>query len=467
MESTAPAANGWLARTNAPPAVVGLVARARWLITETPLLAVVAAIVLGLFDISAKSMWLDEAFSVTVTQQPTLDMLAYLARYEIDKSPYYIALQPWTFLGTSELAVRSLSVLFGVGAVVVTFYVARRFGVAWLAALVLAVSPSFVEFEQETRGYMMLIFWSALSTLEFIRMTERFTTARAVVYVALAALIIYVHPLGALVIVAHGVATLLFVAPEQRRRILLTFVPIVLAWLPMAVFAFVYRAKIGWIPPLTTESVLRDLMTAGGGPVVAGALLILIVIGARRDLPTVWLVVPIVGTLLISVVVEPALQAKYVLGALPAGAIIASRNRPAAVAVLLALSLIGTWNWYENGRKDDWRDGAAYVASQVQPGDGVVFASPNMRLPFGYYAKVADPLYPSKPWTDRYLPYGPDDSQADVAGIEARDRIWLVEGHGRYAPPEVRQALEPYQVVLTKDYGGSGPFITLLERQPA
>jgi mannosyltransferase len=465
MADTAPTPADWTSRISRSPALLRLLGILRWAFTETPLLGVIAATILGLYRIGEKSIWLDEAFSIQVTQQPTLDMLGYLARFEIDKSPYYIALQPWTALGTGEAVVRSLSVVFGVLAVVATFAVAKRFGAGWLAALILAVHPSFVEFEQETRGYTMLIFWSALSTLAFVRLTERFTLPRAAAYVVLAALIIYVHPLGALIVVAHGLATLLWVAPELRRRVLATFVPVALLWLPMLVFAFVWRAKISWIAPLTADSVASDLMTAAGGPLVGGALLVLVVAAARRDLPSVWLVAPIIGTLLISVVVEPALQAKYVLGTLPAAAIIASRNKAAPVAVLLILSLYGTWTWYETGRKDDWRDGAALVASLAQPGDGVVFGSPNMRLPFGYYAfGTGDPLYPARPWSERYLPYGADDQQSDVGGINSHNRIWLVEGHGRYLPPEVQSALAPFRVVLEHDYGGSGPFIQLLVR---
>ncbi len=60
--------------------------------------------------------------------------------------------------------------------------------------------------------------------------------------------------------------------------------------------------------------------------------------------------------------------------------------------------------------------------------------------------------------------YVRSDNPYDLAGIAAHDRIWLVEGHGRYMPPEVRAALAPLRKSVTHDYGGSGPSISLLVR---
>ena len=55
------------------------------------------------------------------------------------------------------------------------------------------------------------------------------------------------------------------------------------------------------------------------GHLLAGSYLMLIANKVRRDVFSLWLVVPIAGTLLISVLLQPVLLAKYMIGVLPAG----------------------------------------------------------------------------------------------------------------------------------------------------
>jgi mannosyltransferase len=430
-----------------------------------PLIPALVAAALGLYRIGDKSIWLDEAFSVAVARLPTSELLLYLWRSELHASPYYVALHPWLVLGEGEAQVRALSVVFGVVAVLATYAVGRRYGVAFPAALVLAVAPYFVQFEQEARGYTLLAAWSAISTLAYLRLIEQPGRLRGAVYLATAGAIIYVHPLGAFVVVAHGLMTLLRAAPPLRWRMMALFGLIAVAWLPMVRFAASHREKIAWIEPPTPLSVTQDLIALGGGALVAGALVILLAFGFRRDLTALWLLVPIAGTLLISLTIQPALQPKYLIGVLPAAAIIAARNRPVALVILIALSLVAVGDWYVNGTKDDWRSGAAWVEEQLEPGDGIAFASANMRLAFGYYAKIGEPVYAAIPWGEHY-PFG-QGAPLDLDAIAQKQRIWLVQGHGRDAPAALWQALEQFEVASSRDWGRSGPYIELLVRGPS
>ena len=241
MSTTAP--TSWLA---ARPRLATLVDR----LTATPAIPVLIAIVLGLYRIGDKSIWLDEGVSVAIARAPTAEMVHYLRTIELHASPFYIVLHPWTFLGTSEAAVRSLAVVFGVVAVLATWAVGRRYGVAFGAALILSVTPVFIQYEQEARGYTMLMATSALSTLLFLRLTERWTWVRALLYVLSGGLLIYVQPIGAFVVVAHGLAVLFFRPRTEWRRLLPLFVPIIVLWVPMIRFAMRSGDRIAWIQPI-------------------------------------------------------------------------------------------------------------------------------------------------------------------------------------------------------------------------
>jgi hypothetical protein len=270
---------------------------------------------------------------------------------------------------------------------------------------------------------------------------------------------IYIQPLGALVIVAHGL-WFLKVPRAAQRQLLVVYVLVGLAWLPMIRFAISHNDRIGWIPPLTAAGTVDYLVALGGGLVAAVVLATLVVIGVRRDLVTLWLVVPIVGTIVISLLIQPTMQAKYMIGVLPAAAIIAARARPVAILVLIVVSLVAVGSWYVDGVKDDWRSGVAWVESQAQPTDGMIFSPSYVRQPFEYYGEVGVPLFPSIPWDGTYVSsMGLDISPPAEAGT---DRVWIVEGLGPPASAEVMALVDGYEEAASARFGSLGPWIKLM-----
>ena len=248
-------------------------------------------------------------------------------------------------------------------------------------------------------------------------------------------------------IVAHAIGLLIFVPRPLKWRLAAVFVPIAVLWIPMLLFAMRRSDAISWIPPTTPQLIADSAVAIFGGPLLLGMVLVMLAIGMRRDHPAIWLIVPIVGTLAITYLVQPVLQPKYVIAVLPAAAIILARNRPVAIAVLLAVSLVGVGNWYAFGEKDDWRGAAAWVTSELRPTDGIVFEPSFLRPAFDYYAGDVDPL-------DR------------SANIETRDRVWLVQGHIPYdqVSEAVKEELSGFEVVEARDFGPDMVRITLMER---
>ena len=87
---------------------------------------VVFAIVLRFYDISAKDVWCDEANSVIIAE---LNPSGIIARMSHDASPplYYLLLHSWMYaFGETELALRSLSVLFGMMLIIALYFIGKR-----------------------------------------------------------------------------------------------------------------------------------------------------------------------------------------------------------------------------------------------------------------------------------------------------------------------------------------------------
>jgi hypothetical protein len=432
-------------------------------LTQTPAIPAVIAGVLGVLTIGSKSIWNDEAFAVAMGHLPTVDLLVYLWRNEMTGSPHTLLLHAWLWLGDGEAQVRLLSVVFGVIAVLATYAVGRRFGVGFSAALLLAVFPFFIQYEQEARGYTMLAAWTSISTLAYLRLREQPSRLRAGVYIFAAVAAIYVQPFAGVVVGAHALATLLWAPPDIRKRLLVVYIPVVVGWLPMLRWILLNRDKLYWIPDLTPGLAVDYLVALSGGLILAVVVGVLLIVGARRDVVTLWLLAPVTAAIVLSILVTPVVYPRYLIGMLPAAAIIVARNRPVLVASVVALSLVGVVSWYVDGQKDDWRSGAAWVSAQVQPTDGMVFLPHWDRVPFAYYATVGEPLYPSTPWTDRYMPAM--GLHIDIPAGADNPRIWLFKEHAdSVAPPDVGAILSVYSTFETRQIGLDGPYISLLVR---
>ncbi|MBI3286892.1 MAG: glycosyltransferase family 39 protein, partial [Chloroflexi bacterium] len=116
-------------------------------------------IALRLFRLGDQSLWLDEAFSVTLSRKPVLEMLRLIVLSDSHPPLYYLLLHFWMILGDSEVLVRLLSALLS-GASILTMYALGRamysHSVGLTAALILALSPFHIWYAQEARMYALL-----------------------------------------------------------------------------------------------------------------------------------------------------------------------------------------------------------------------------------------------------------------------------------------------------------------------
>ena len=130
------------------------------------LLIVALWLAVGFYNLDVKSLSYDEGFAIYLAQMPIADMVRATAS-DIHPPLYYLLLHGWmNFFGDSVFAVRSLSVIFAAGAVVVTYFVGRtlfdkRVGV--LSALLFSVSVFELQLSQEARMYSLMVLLACTS----------------------------------------------------------------------------------------------------------------------------------------------------------------------------------------------------------------------------------------------------------------------------------------------------------------
>ena len=433
--------------------------------------------VLVLYALGDKDLANDEATSYFIAQLDWSPLWESLATSEANASLFYVSLKGWLGLGDSEFVLRLLPALFAVVSSPALYLLARRlFGSirAVAASALMSVNVLFVSHAQEVRGYSLSVMLATLSTLFFVKAVLDKTTWTFVAYALVGGLSLYAHFFAAFVLTAH-LLSLLFLKRDQIpiRGLATSYVGIALLAAPLAYFIlFRNVGQVDWIPEPSVGQLHTALVqltgNGGNGMLVAyGVLTGVTLIGAVFGLSTkrgdvglwgcglsfLWLSIPIIGGFALSYV-QPVFQSRYLLVAVPGVALCAVlglsvlRPAPVAIAAFAVLAVLTAMNldeWYSAGSTDNWRAKTEIVLDNARSGDGIVFYSPTILRPFGYYAgyytdEESSPptlpriLYPGDQWLGysktRFSPaYG-----RIVAESARHARVWLVTGYTSDAP---------------------------------
>ena len=122
------------------------------------LLIVSVALFLFTYQLGTESFWIDEILSVESARGPL----------NLNRPLYFVLLRFWMLLGQSDVWLRSLSVLFGFGSVVLTYCLGRKLAsrtAGQMSALLMALSPLVINHSQEVRFYMMSTFLGLAGSL--------------------------------------------------------------------------------------------------------------------------------------------------------------------------------------------------------------------------------------------------------------------------------------------------------------
>ncbi|MDQ1521388.1 MAG: mannosyltransferase, partial [Actinomycetota bacterium] len=418
-----------------------------------------------LFDLGAKSVWQDEAYTWSAVSRSWSGFVALVRGTESQNLLYSGLMFLWVRVGDTEAFLRLPSAVFAI-LTVPAMYLAgralfdRRVGV--VAALLFAVNANAVQFGQEARAYTLAMLLGALSIAGFATAVRRPSRKAWFGWVVPSALLIFTHPYAIFVVVAE-LTSLLFLRPlgAARRRFATGALVIGLVAAPMLVLLATQEdstSTAGLPPAAESARYVTGLFGKAGMPLVL-AWLALLAYGAwatvrawpsasrvtRWQLATVWclplVTISLVGAIALALDV---LRPPHVLIALPAfvlaGAASLCRVRShrwfvGTIALIVALSLVGVVKWDVSRPKQGWRAATAYVLEHASPGDAVVFAADIGRIPFEYYARhdrrrdALVPAYPAAPWGT----WGTGDQHnvfpgpRDMARISATNRrIWIV-----------------------------------------
>ena len=142
-------------------------------ITTTLLwLILLLAAVLRFFRIGTQSLWADEGNSFAMAQR-SLREITTRAAADIHPPLYYWLLSLWTkVFGNSEIALRSLSALWGLMLVWLVYQIASRLfdkRTALIAAFFAAINPFLIFYSQEARMYEQLAALAALLFYGLVR----------------------------------------------------------------------------------------------------------------------------------------------------------------------------------------------------------------------------------------------------------------------------------------------------------
>lgn len=356
----------------------------------------IVGLVLRIYELDAKSFWLDEGYTYRATSK---SVWALLSTREIANSVqpplYHILLRFWTAcFGESEIAFRSLAVVFGTIAIPFTGLIGkelcdRRTGL--LAACLIAVMVFPIWYSQEARNYAFFLAATTSSFYFYVRALRNGGRHLWVGYVLCTLVMLYSHYYALFLCLAQNLHAVWFyrhhttVMRNWRQAqlfVVVGFAPWLIGFL-RDIYDTLYANPgiIGFIPrptPATLVELLRGYVAFWTHPwwlwlFVALAMLGLIPVTAARPassqpkkprqlrigqfrrwhlklddpertaLLLLWLSCPILIPFVLSLFIKPFLWPRYTIAAVPAFYILIAwgvRRLPAPTLQTLALVLI-------------------------------------------------------------------------------------------------------------------------------
>ncbi len=276
--------------------------------------------------LAARSLWVDEAFSLHIAASGPGQIVNTSRHSEPHPPGYYLLLWGWQRLaGSGFVLARLPSVFFGLLAVLLTWFVGRSVWGDWAglaAAAVVAFHPFQVFASNEVRMYALLTAAGLAATFALLEaIQDPQCTRKWLLYGVLAAAVGYVSYYGFLLLVGHAAGAGVWAARSRTWRgpavavgvALLCYAPWLPWLLPSATSNPVpWRPPVSWSYPLgllATQTFGGHLLGSpayhGGGPVtvqwlaLAVSFAVVLAVGLARSargeagslvLATAWLV---------------------------------------------------------------------------------------------------------------------------------------------------------------------------------
>lgn len=167
-----------------------------------------AYILISLGNVTRSGLWFDESFSAYLTRFNLIDITKYTAA-DVHPPMYYWLLKIWSLIfGQSELALRSLSIAFGVLAILIAAkLISKMFGrgPGSVSVILMALSPMFLRYGDEARMYTLVVVICLAATYVLIEAVKTNRRAKWTQYGLLVALGMWTHYFTAVVWISHWI----------------------------------------------------------------------------------------------------------------------------------------------------------------------------------------------------------------------------------------------------------------------
>ena len=360
-----------------------------WLLPTLLMLAV------GLIRIGWPALWEDELATSGMASVSWSRMWQVLHHTDATLGAYYALMHLWVSLvGGSDVMLRLPSALAMAASAGLTARLGTRLAsprVGLLSGLVFAVLPTTSRYAQEARPYALVVFAAVLCSLALVRVLDQPGVGRLLAYALATALLGLLHAIALLLIPAHALVVLA-VRRSVMPRWLLAAGAGVLPALPALYLGVHQTAQVAWVGPPTSSSLTAYPAVLLGSAVGAGMILALAMYAVSTRHPAVlytsWAVVPVVG-LVVASQLTALWVPRYLLFTTPAWALLAGtalgRTRlvrgATAVALVAAVGVTAQMSVRKpDGHLEATREAAALIATQMKPGDAIIYATSHQRV---------------------------------------------------------------------------------------
>lgn len=392
-------------------------------------LILIIGLILRLISLD-QSLWLDEAINVLAARNSSfIQILTEYPKFDFHPPLYFSILWGWIrIFGSSEIALRIPSVVFGIGTIFLIFLIGKKLispNLGIMSAMLLATNSLHIYYSQEARMYSFAAFAAALNFYYFLGVLSNTPPRWSLGWILVLS--------NLLVLLSDYLAYLIF--PAQFIVILLVKRKVLKTWLISLIIAAV--GYTFWVPTLfeqlnvgqvTAMNVPAWKMVVGESgikPLIltyvkfiigrishpdlvayallflpAGSLFAFLIWQARKSdsftkiLLFSWLLIPIILAWLISFVI-PVYSFFRMLFVLPAFIILIALGISKFKAKLkyLFLSLVivsqlvslGIYLFNPVFQREDWRGLVSFLKSQPK-NSMILFESNGSIAPFDYYA---------------------------------------------------------------------------------
>ena len=229
---------------------------------------------LSLGNMTRWSIWFDEAFSAYMIRFDFVEIMR-LTALDVHPPFYYWLLHIWGgIFGSSEIGLRSMSLVWALVAIVGLFILLRRLfsspNIALVATALFALSPMLVRFSHEARMYTLVLAIVIWGTYCLVRMQAQPKGRWWIAYGLLLVVGMLTHYFVALAWLAHWAWRIYEVRARRQQRFWtkqwiaahVLGVGIYFFWLPIAIIQFTSVQSGFWIPAVDAYTPVDYLSNA-------------------------------------------------------------------------------------------------------------------------------------------------------------------------------------------------------------